>query len=96
MIADGPIAEPAGTEPRSLATEGHTMRTWILVSDDDSLAVPNGDSATFDFSSASTQRVGGPGPMQAGPPQRFIGVDIADASDKALVHQELLDRKSVV
>jgi predicted enzyme related to lactoylglutathione lyase len=32
-----PHPDPAGPEPRSLATEGHTARTWILVSDDDSV-----------------------------------------------------------
>jgi predicted enzyme related to lactoylglutathione lyase len=32
-----PHPDPAGAEPRALATEGHTARTWILVSDDDSM-----------------------------------------------------------
>lgn len=32
-----PHPDPAGVEPRELATGGHTARTWILVSDDDSI-----------------------------------------------------------
>lgn len=32
-----PHPDPAGTEPRRLAEGGRTARTWILVSDDDSI-----------------------------------------------------------
>jgi len=32
-----PHPDPNGVEPRAVATEGRTMRTWILVSDDDSM-----------------------------------------------------------
>ena len=32
-----PHPDPAGAEPRHLATDGRTVRTWILVSDDDSV-----------------------------------------------------------
>ncbi len=31
-----PHPDPAGVEPRTLATQGRTARVWILVSDDDS------------------------------------------------------------
>jgi predicted enzyme related to lactoylglutathione lyase len=31
-----PHPDPAGSEPRTIATNGHTARVWILVSDDDS------------------------------------------------------------
>ena len=33
-----PHPEPEGVEPRSLSTNGRTVRVWILVSDDDSSA----------------------------------------------------------
>ena len=32
-----PHPDPDGTEPRHLATDGRTVRVWILVSDDDSI-----------------------------------------------------------
>ena len=32
-----PHPDPAGVEPRDLARDGRTARTWILVSDDDSI-----------------------------------------------------------
>ena len=32
-----PHPDPAGVEPRHLATDGRTVRTWVLVSDDDSV-----------------------------------------------------------
>jgi predicted enzyme related to lactoylglutathione lyase len=32
-----PHPDPAGVEPRRLATDGRSTRTWILVSDDDSI-----------------------------------------------------------
>lgn len=32
-----PHPEPDGVEPRHVASDGHTMRTWVLVSDDDSV-----------------------------------------------------------
>lgn len=32
-----PHPDPAGVAPRDVAHEGQTMRTWILVSDDDSM-----------------------------------------------------------
>ena len=31
-----PHPDPAGVEPRALATDGRTVRIWVLVSDDDS------------------------------------------------------------
>src|SRR5215211_7364100 len=31
-----PHPDPEGVEPRTLATDGRTARTWVLVSDDDS------------------------------------------------------------
>lgn len=32
-----PHPDPDGAEPRAVSTAGHTARTWILVSDDDSI-----------------------------------------------------------
>ena len=32
-----PHPDPAGVEPRDVSRDGHTARTWILVSDDDSI-----------------------------------------------------------
>src|SRR5579864_4937369 len=39
----------------------------------------------------AVQRFRRPGPVQAGPPQRLIGVDVADPADQRLIEQGALD-----
>ena len=40
---------------------------------------------------AALERLGRPGPVQPGVPQRLVGVDVADAADQGLVEQRALD-----
>ena len=62
------------------------MPPWASASPSTS-RTPSSRSATW----RAGELVGGPGAVQPGPPQRLVGVDVADAADQGLVEQRPLD-----